>query len=150
MANLDDALDALLARYVPGSMLDSVGTAELVEHATRLRTERDTERKAYEDTAEALGMAEHPEGQGGLHVASPAELVRYVKEVIRGRDQAVDDAAFLSGCAAQLLHGGDALLEECRETVLDELQRLMRRRFDVLRVADVMERYADVPERGAA
>jgi len=95
----DHALDALLARYVPGSMLDSAGTSELVAQVTRLRTER---------------------------------------------DQAVHDAAFLAQCAAQLMHGGDALLEECAETVLEQLQRLMRRRFDVLRVVDVMNRYADV------
>lgn len=147
----DEALDALLARYVPGSMLDSAGTAELVEHARRLRAERDAERKAYEDTALALGMAEYPEGQGGLHVASPAELVRHAKEVQQDRDRyqderdkAVEDAAFLSGCAAQLLHGGDALIEEVVENVHDEWQRQLRRMFDPLRLSDVMGRYVDV------
>jgi hypothetical protein len=47
----DTALDALLARYVPGSMLDSSGTAELVEQCRRLRAERDDARRVARDLA---------------------------------------------------------------------------------------------------
>lgn len=49
------ALDALLARYVPGSMLDSNGTAELVAHCKRMRAEREA---LLADLSQAVALAQ--------------------------------------------------------------------------------------------
>lgn len=73
---------------------------------------------------------------------------RYLGKMIRRlqseRDQAIDDARFLSECAAKLLHGAGELIEEVAENVHDEWQRQLRRAFDPLRIAEVTGRYVDV------
>lgn len=87
----------------------------------------------------------------GMSDAARATLQEFLDRVVatfrhlaHQRDQAIDDARFLSECAAKLLHGGDVLIEEATETMHDEVQRHLRRMFDPLRLSDVMSRYADV------
>jgi hypothetical protein len=77
-------------------------------------------------------------------------LYATVERLMAERDKAIDDAAFLSGCAAQLLHGGDALIEEVAENAYDDLQRQLRRMFDPLRLSDVMSRYVDTEPEASA
>jgi len=113
------ALDVLVEFAETGELGKPCPSAVARAHARLLRERAELKeaRKAYDDVALAMDMAEYPEGQGGLHVASPEELIRRVKELQRERDQFWEERDEARRVAWRL---GSLMDEERRWLVLNE------------------------------
>lgn len=68
----------------------------LREEVARLTRERDEARADFDLVAEALGLAEWPEGQGGCRVAPVQEIVSYAREARKASERLPEMSEALS------------------------------------------------------